>query len=55
MSLAAYSRARGGVKPKNSAEEFRRIRSDIFIPVDVISECVVNLKPSSWNPARGFS
>jgi hypothetical protein len=53
-SLAAYSRARRGVKPKNSAEEFKRIRSDILIPVVVIPECV-NLKKSSWNPARRFS
>jgi len=50
VSLAAYSRARRGVKPKNSSN----IRSDIFIPVVVIPECI-NLKPSSWNPARGFS
>jgi hypothetical protein len=37
-----------------TAEEFKRIRSDIFIPVVVIPECV-NLKPSSWNPACGLS
>jgi hypothetical protein len=36
------------------AEEFKRIRSDIFIPVVVIPECA-NPKPFSWNPARGFS
>jgi hypothetical protein len=49
-SLAAYSRARRGVKPKNSSG----IRSDILISAAVIPECV-NLKPSSWNAARVFS
>jgi hypothetical protein len=35
-SLAAYSRARRGVKPKNSSG----IRSDILISAAVIPECV---------------